>query len=241
MTRTLAASGLRKQYSRRWVVDGIDLHVGAGETVGLLGPNGAGKTTTFYMVVGIETPDAGSVRLGDEDITNLPLFERARRGVRYLPQEPSVFQRLTALENLIAVLEIAGYPKQQIRDRAHQTLAEFGIDHLSNQQGITLSGGERRRLEIARAMVTEPDFFLLDEPFAGIDPIAVQDLKTLVRDICTRGIGVLISDHNVRETLSICDRAYVMHEGRLMIEGDPETITNSEDARQVYLGDAFRL
>lgn len=237
----LAAIGLRKRYGRRWVVDGVDIHIRPGETVGLLGPNGAGKTTSFYMVVGIERPDAGSVCLDDIDITGRPLHGRARLGIRYLPQEPSVFQRLTVLDNLLAVLEIARTPRSERRALAMATLEEFGIAHLIHQRAYMLSGGERRRLEIARAMVTQPRYFLLDEPFAGIDPIAVADLQALVRGICARGIGVLISDHNVRETLTLCDRAYIMHEGRVVSEGDPDTITASEIARRVYLGEEFRL
>lgn len=237
----LSAQGLRKRYGQRWVVDGVNLQVAPGETVGLLGPNGAGKTTTFYMVVGIEKPDAGSVHLNNNDITHQPLYQRARHGVRYLPQEPSVFQRMTAMDNIVAVLEVAGVPASERRAIARDRLAEFGIDHLSEQQGFMLSGGERRRLEIARAMATPPSYFLLDEPFAGIDPIAVQDLQQLVRGICKRGIGVLISDHNVRETLALCDRAYVMHAGHVISEGSPEKITGDPKVRQVYLGEGFQM
>ncbi|RMF16482.1 MAG: LPS export ABC transporter ATP-binding protein [Candidatus Dadabacteria bacterium] len=237
----LTASGLRKRFGRRWVVEGVDIEVRPGETVGLLGPNGAGKTTTFYMLVGIERPDAGTVRIGDHEVTHEPLYKRARRGIRYLPQEPSVFQRMTVIDNIIAVLEIAGVPREQRRLIARERLEEFGLSHLERQRGYMLSGGERRRLEIARAMATEPAFFLLDEPFAGIDPLAVEDLQRLVRGICQRGIGVLISDHNVRETLTLCDRAYVMDAGAVLVEGAPEQITSHAEARARYLGEKFRL
>jgi len=237
----LAVGGLTKAYRGRTVVDAVDLHVEAGETVGLLGPNGAGKTTTFYMIVGIERPDAGDVYLGDRRLTRLPLFRRARYGIRYLPQEPSVFQRLSARDNVLAVLEVAKVPRRERLERARRLLTEFGIAHVADSKAYTLSGGERRRLEIARAMATDPAFFLLDEPFAGIDPLAVQDLQALVRSLCDRGIGVLISDHNVRETLQLCDRAYLMHEGRVLLEGDAEAIVADEQARKHYLGEAFRL
>ncbi len=238
---TLQALGLRKRFGKRTVVDGVDIEVQPGETVGLLGPNGAGKTTTFYMVVGIERPDEGRVLVDDIEITGEPLYKRARRGIRYLPQEASVFQRLTVLENVEAVLEIGGIPADERRREAEQVLAEFRLDHILGQRGYMLSGGERRRLEIARAMATRPAFFLLDEPFAGIDPIAVQDLQALVRSICARGIGVLISDHNVRETLTLCDRAYVMAEGRVVVTGDAEAIAADPLARRIYLGEEFRL
>lgn len=238
---SLRAEGLQKRFGRRQVVHDVALEVHPGETVGLLGPNGAGKTTTFYMVVGIEAPDAGDVWLDDVRLTGEPLWRRARRGIRYLPQEPSVFQRMTVLDNVEAVLEVAGFPRAERRRRAEAVLADFKLDHILGQRGYMLSGGERRRLEIARAMATEPAWFLLDEPFAGIDPIAVADLQDLVRSICERGIGVLISDHNVRETLRLCDRAYVMHEGRVVVEGDAATIAADPLAREVYLGAGFEL
>jgi len=237
----LEALNLSKQFGRRTVVDSVSITVNRGETVGLLGPNGAGKTTTFYMVVGIEQADAGTVKIDGTDVTKEPLYKRARRGVRYLPQEASVFQRLSVIDNIIAVLEIAGVAKSERVKIARHKLAEFGLEDLEKQKGYMLSGGERRRLEIARAMATEPNYFLLDEPFAGIDPIAVQDLQTLVRGICQRGIGVLISDHNVRETLALCDRAYVMNEGRVLIEGKSAEIVADENTRKIYLGDGFSL
>ena len=240
--RCLRASNLAKQYRTRPVVQDVSLEVRSGEVAGLLGPNGAGKTTCFYMIVGLTPADQGSVLLDDRDLTRKPMHARARAGIGYLPQEPSVFRKLTVADNILAVLEIrGGLSRQERRDRTENLLEELGITHIRGERGHSLSGGERRRVEIARALAMEPAFILLDEPFAGVDPIAVQDIRAIVTHLTDRGIGVLITDHNVRETLSICDRAYVMYDGHIIESGEPERILASDLVRQVYLGDEFRL
>jgi lipopolysaccharide export system ATP-binding protein len=239
VTAVLAARGLCKSYQRRQVVADVDLKVAAGEVVGLLGPNGAGKTTSFYMVVGLVRPDAGQVLLDDRDLTGVPMHQRARLGISYLPQEPSVFRRLTVEQNLLAILETVE-PEPAVRERRKaRLLEEFRLQHVARSYGYALSGGERRRTEIARALVLEPRFILLDEPFAGIDPIAVLDIQEIIAQLRGRGIGVLISDHNVRETLTVCDRAYILNAGRILEEGDPAAIAASPQARAIYLGEKF--
>ncbi|MCM2254317.1 MAG: LPS export ABC transporter ATP-binding protein [Vicinamibacteria bacterium] len=239
--KTLDARGLTKSYGRRTVVRGVDLHVQEGEVVGLLGPNGAGKTTTFYMVVGLARPDGGTVMLGEDDITDLPMYERARAGIGYLPQEASVFRKMSVQDNVLAILEALGEPQGESRQRTRELLEELGIHGLARQRADTLSGGERRRLEIARALATEPSFILLDEPFAGIDPIAVIDIQKIISHLKDRGIGVLITDHNVRETLKITDRAYILRDGEVFRAGTPEALAGDEEVRRVYLGEGFRL
>jgi lipopolysaccharide export system ATP-binding protein len=238
---TLSCKGLKKSYHKRLVVNGVDLELPAGEVVGLLGPNGAGKTTTFYMVVGLCHPDSGEVFIDGEPITGLPMYQRARRGISYLPQEPSVFRKLTVEENLLAVLETLDLSASERRDRADDLMGEFRITHIARSKGYALSGGERRRVEIARALVTRPRFMLLDEPFAGIDPIAVVDIQNTIKDLKERGIGVMISDHNVRETLGVCDKAYILNAGEVLEYGDPKQIADSKKAREIYLGEKFRL
>lgn len=238
---SLAANGLAKQYGGKQVVHDVTLGIEQGEVVGLLGPNGAGKTTTFYMLLGIIKPNEGEVLLDDRDITGLPLHERARMGMSYLPQESSVFKKLTVRENLDVILEHTPLSKGERDKRAKELLSELGIERLSGQKAMHLSGGERRRLEIARALIVEPKFMLLDEPYAGIDPLAVDDIQMIVKGLKERGIGVLISDHNVRETLNICDRAYLVFEGRIILDGTPAEIVGNEKARQVYLGERFTL
>lgn len=223
------------------MVDRVSLSVQDNEIVGLLGPNGAGKTTSFYMTVGLITPNEGSVRLDGEDITEFPTYQRARRGISYLPQEPSIFRKLTVEENIRAILETLDLTEEEEEARMEGLLDELKVAHLRKNQAFSLSGGERRRVEITRLLVTEPTFILLDEPFAGIDPLAVADLQNIIRQLKDRGIGVLISDHNVRETLTVCDRAYILNEGTVLEEGDPETIANSEVARRIYLGQNFSL
>lgn len=223
------------------MVDGIDIHLASCEIVGLLGPNGAGKTTSFYMVVGLARPDTGSIYLGKEDITNLPMYMRARKGVAYLPQEASVFRKLTVRENIMAILETIPITIDEREERLSALMRELGISHLSDNKAYSLSGGERRRVEIARALVISPSFILLDEPFAGIDPIAVMDIQGLITHLKLKGIGVLITDHNVRETLGICDRAYILSDGKIIESGTPEDIAQSPRARKVYLGEKFRL
>ncbi|HML78086.1 LPS export ABC transporter ATP-binding protein [Geobacter sulfurreducens] len=237
----LRSYGLKKSFGKRTVVNGVDLLVAPGTVVGLLGPNGAGKTTTFYMVVGLCRPDDGQVVLGDEDITALPMYQRARRGISYLPQEPSVFRKLTVEENLLAVLETMDYSPSERRERADELLVEFKISHIARSKGYSLSGGERRRVEIARALATNPSYILLDEPFAGIDPIAVIDIQGIITALKESGIGILISDHNVRETLGVCDSAYIMNSGEVIEHGDPVAIAESRTAREIYLGESFRL
>ena len=237
----LRARGLLKSFGKRVVVRGVDLHVSSGQVVGLLGPNGAGKTTTFYMVVGLCRPDGGQVFLGDEEITHYPMYQRARLGISYLPQEPSVFRKLTVEENILAVLETRDLSVAERRERVEELLADFKIGHIARSKGYALSGGERRRVEIARSLATDPLFILLDEPFAGIDPIAVIDIQGIITDLKSRGIGILISDHNVRETLGVCDTAYIMNAGEVIEYGDPATIAESKKAREIYLGEKFRL
>jgi lipopolysaccharide export system ATP-binding protein len=237
----LQASGLCKTYRGRTVVDSVTIELHSGEVVGLLGPNGAGKTTTFYIIVGLIVPENGIVRLDGEDITGLPMYLRARSGISYLPQEPSVFRKLTVKENIQCIAETLPLSAKKQKELTISLLEEFGIDHLKNQGAYTLSGGERRRLEIARALVLTPQFILLDEPFAGIDPLAVLDIQRIIRELQKRGIGVLITDHNVRDTLNITDRAYIINNGKIMREGSPEQLTNDDEVRRVYLGENFRL
>lgn len=238
----LEAQGLSKRYKDRRVVDGVSFHVGAGEIVGLLGPNGAGKTTSFYMVVGLIAPDAGQVLINGRDITREPMYVRARAGLGYLPQEPSVFRKLTVTENIMAILEtIEDLSPSQRAEKLNELISEFGLETVRNSMASALSGGERRRVEITRALTRSPHFILLDEPFAGIDPLVVGDLKSIIRNLKERGIGVLITDHNVRETLEICDRAYILVGGHILEEGAPQKIAASERAREYYLGQNFRL
>jgi lipopolysaccharide export system ATP-binding protein len=239
--RSLSASGLAKSYGRRRVVDGVSLHVEPGEVVGLLGANGAGKTTTFYMIIGLERPNAGRITLAGRDITKMPMYLRARLGVGYLPQEPSVFRRMTAAENILAVLETMGLRRAERLKRLEELLAEFGIEHVRHTRADALSGGERRRTEIARALATEPQFILLDEPFAGIDPKAVDDIQQMILYLRQRGIGILITDHNVRETLGVTDRAYIMADGRIFRSGAPLELTEDPEVRRLYLGEKFRM
>jgi lipopolysaccharide export system ATP-binding protein len=237
----LLARALTKSYGRRVVVQQVDLEIHTGEVVGLLGPNGAGKTTTFYMVVGLTRPDSGQVFLGPSDITALPMYQRARAGIGYLPQEASVFRKLTVEQNVLAILETLGLSPGEQRARARELLEELGIHAMARQPAYTLSGGERRRLEICRALATTPSFILLDEPFAGIDPLAVIDIQKIIGHLRTRGIGILITDHNVRETLKITDRAYILREGEVFRSGTPAQLASDEEVRRVYLGEAFRL
>ncbi|MBW1864079.1 MAG: LPS export ABC transporter ATP-binding protein [Deltaproteobacteria bacterium] len=238
---TLKVENLVKAYRGRKVVNAINLSVQSGEVVGLLGPNGAGKTTTFYMTVGMVKPDGGKVFLDQNDITRMPMYQRARKGVGYLPQEASIFRKLTVRQNVMAILETLSISKEKQKERASLLLAELGIDHLSNQKAGVLSGGERRRLEISRCLVTDPSFILLDEPFAGIDPLAVIDIKKIIGHLRERDIGILISDHNVRETLEVCDKAYILNDGAVIESGPPDHIASSEVARRIYLGDEFTL
>ena len=240
-TGALRAAGLVKSYRRRCVVNQVSLEVHPGEIVGLLGPNGAGKTTTFYLVVGLEEPDQGSVWLGETEITRLPLSRRARLGISYLPQEPSVFRKLTVEQNLLAILETLPLSAADRRQRLDQLIDEFRLHHVRRNRGYALSGGERRRTEIARMLTIEPKYILLDEPFAGIDPIAIDDLQQIIARLQDRGIGILITDHNVREALAITDRAYIISEGQLFRTGTPEVLTEDPEVRRVYLGEKFRL
>ncbi|MFH1135171.1 MAG: LPS export ABC transporter ATP-binding protein [Pseudomonadota bacterium] len=232
---------LIKNYGRKRIIDRVNLHLESGEIVGLLGPNGAGKTTTFYMIVGLIRPDEGEVRLNELDITHMPMFRRARRGICYLPQEASVFRKLTVEKNILAILETLKISRAERQRRLESLLRELGIGHLAKNMAYSLSGGERRRVEIARALTTSPAFILLDEPFAGIDPLAVIDIQNIIRQLKERGIGILISDHNVRETLGVCDRAYILNQGVVIEEGSPTTIAASETARKFYLGEEFTL
>ena len=237
----LSAQELVKIYRGRRVVDQVSLAVNRGEIVGLLGPNGAGKTTAFYMIVGLIRPDGGQVFLDGKEVSGLPMYLRAREGITYLPQEPSVFRKLTVAENLMAILETMELTREERRRQLEELLAELNLTPLADNKAYSLSGGERRRVEITRALVTRPSFLLLDEPFAGIDPLAVLDLQRILGRLKERGIGLLISDHNVRETLKICDRAYIIHQGQLLEEGDPAQIAASELARKIYLGEEFSL
>jgi len=237
----LRAVNLNKRYKKRTVVHDVSLEVASGEVVGLLGPNGAGKTTCFYMIVGLVAANGGSIYIDDQDITRLPIHRRARLGLSYLPQEASVFRRLTVQENVRAVLELQDLEPEEIEQRLNALLDELHIAHLRDATALSLSGGERRRVEIARALATQPSFILLDEPFAGVDPIAVLDIQRIIRFLKERGIGVLITDHNVRETLGICDRAYIINEGTVLASGRPEEIVYNESVRRVYLGEHFRL
>jgi lipopolysaccharide export system ATP-binding protein len=239
--QSLKTNKLVKAYKNRRVVNQVSIEVEQGEIVGLLGPNGAGKTTTFYMVVGLIRPDLGQVLLDREDVTTYPMYMRAQRGISYLPQEPSIFRKLTVEENILAVLEPQKISYKAKIKRVRSLLDEFNIGHIRNAKGFSLSGGERRRVEISRALATSPSFILLDEPFAGIDPIAVSDIQSIVQRLKTKGIGVLITDHNVRETLSITDRAYIISEGKIIAAGDPDTIANDPKVRRTYLGEAFTL
>ncbi|ACT08614.1 ABC transporter related [Dickeya chrysanthemi Ech1591] len=239
---TLIAENLAKAYKGRKVVENVSLNVNSGEIVGLLGPNGAGKTTTFYMVVGIVPRDEGRIVIDDEDISLLPLHDRARRGIGYLPQEASIFRRLSVYDNLMAVLEVRkDLTREQQQDRANELMEEFHIVHLRNSLGQSLSGGERRRVEIARALAANPKFILLDEPFAGVDPISVIDIKKIIEHLRDSGLGVLITDHNVRETLDVCERAYIVSQGQLIAHGSPMDILANEQVKRVYLGEGFRL
>jgi lipopolysaccharide export system ATP-binding protein len=235
------AVDLSKSYRGRKVVDDLDLEVGQGEVVGLLGPNGAGKTTTFYILVGLTRPDSGRVLLNGDDITDLPMYLRARSGISYLPQEPSVFRQLTVEENILAVLETLPLTLEQQRDRLEELLAQMGLEMVRSNRSYTLSGGERRRLEIARSLVLEPAFILLDEPFSGIDPLTVVDIQKIISDLSHAGIGILVTDHNVRETLAVTDRAYIVQSGRVFRSGTPADLSADAEVRRVYLGDNFRL
>lgn len=238
---TLRAEGLKKAYRKRTVVKSSTLHVQQGEVVGLLGPNGAGKTTTFYMIVGMVKPESGDVFLDNERITGQPMYKRARKGIAYLPQEPSIFRKLSVAQNITAVLQLRKLSSAQRKERLETLLEEFGISHIRDSKGYMLSGGERRRCEIARALAMDPQFVLLDEPFAGIDPIAVEDIMKIVRQLKEKGIGVLITDHNVHETLSITDRAYILIDGTMYVSGTAEEIAENEDVRRRYLGESFKL
>jgi lipopolysaccharide export system ATP-binding protein len=238
---TLYSKELVKSYRKRVVVDHVSINVNQGEIVGLLGPNGAGKTTTFYMFTGIVTPNSGSVFLNDKNITKKPMFQRARMGIGYLAQEASVFRNLTVRQNLQAVLEFHSVPKKELNERVDELIEEFGLQKVVHNKGYSLSGGERRRTEIARALVTDPKFILLDEPFAGVDPIAVEDIQQIVADLKHRNIGIFITDHNVHETLAITDRAYLMFEGKILREGTAEQLAEDEEAKKLYLGRTFKL
>jgi len=240
-TGALRADSLRKSYRRRCVVNDVSIEVHPGEIVGLLGPNGAGKTTTFYMVVGLEEPDDGSVWLGAESITKLPLYKRARLGISYLPQEASVFRKLTVEQNILAILETLPMTRAERHDRLEELIEEFRLSHVRKNKGYALSGGERRRTEIARMLTIEPKYILLDEPFAGIDPIAIDDIQQIIARLCSRGIGILITDHNVREALEITDRAYIISDGKLFRSGTPQELTVDPEVRRVYLGEKFRM
>jgi len=238
---TLSAQHLAKKYKSRQVVKDVSLSVTSGEVVGLLGPNGAGKTTSFYMMVGLITCDQGKILLGDKDITSFPMHRRAQMGLGYLPQEPSVFRKLTVADNVMAILEVQKFTNNQRKQRLDLLLEELHIQHLRDSLGMSLSGGERRRVEIARALASEPRFILLDEPFAGVDPLSVLDIQRIIAHLCSLDIGVLITDHNVRETLDICARAYIVNDGMLIAEGTPENILHNEHVKEVYLGHNFKL
>ena len=237
----LTADDLVKSFRGRAVVDGVSLQISPGEVVGLLGPNGAGKTTTFHMLVGLTRPDSGRVKLDGTDLTDFPMYLRARHGLSYLPQEPSVFRKLTVEENILAVLETLPLTAHERRERMEELIESMGLGHLRGHRTYTLSGGERRRVEIARALVLSPRFLLLDEPFSGIDPITVLDIQKIVSDLQQRGIGVLVTDHNVRETLRVTDRAYIIHNGQIFRSGTPQELGNDPEVRRIYLGDNFQL
>ncbi|MET0502635.1 MAG: LPS export ABC transporter ATP-binding protein [Candidatus Binatia bacterium] len=237
----LTAEAVAKSYNGRRVVNGVNIEVRGGEIVGLLGPNGAGKTTTFHMLVGLVQPDEGKVLLNDEDLTGAPIYQRARAGISYLPQESSVFRRLTVEENLFAILQTLDLSSAEQQDRCQALMKMLGVGHLADHKAFTLSGGERRRVEIARALVLSPYFVLLDEPFTGVDPIAVAEIQKIIRSLIASGIGILITDHNVRETLGICDRAYILSEGVVLEEGTAEKIASSTKARKFYLGEGFKF
>ncbi len=237
----LRAASLKKRYRKRTVVHDVSLSLKSGEVVGLLGPNGAGKTTTFYMIVGLVAADGGDIFIDGQNVTHFPIHRRAQLGLGYLPQEASIFRRLTVTQNIRAVLELQGYAESEMNERQESLLEELHITHIRDNPAISLSGGERRRVEIARALATNPRFILLDEPFAGVDPIAVLDIQKIIRFLKERGIGVLITDHNVRETLGICDRAYIINAGAVMAEGKPDEIIYNEGVRKVYLGEHFKL
>lgn len=237
----LATKSLKKTYNGRPVVNGVDIHIGPGEIVGLLGPNGAGKTTTFYMVTGLVRPDSGSILFDHRDVSAYPMHKRAQLGIGYLSQEPSIFRKLTVEENVMAILETLGLPPIERKRRLEELLNDLSISHLRKSKAFTLSGGERRRLEITRALVTHPLCILLDEPFSGIDPIAVNDCQNLIRDLKNKGLGILLTDHNVRETLAITDRAYIMSEGKILISGTKEDLLTSKEARKIYLGEKFTM
>lgn len=239
--KILRTEELVKKYRKRAVVNGASISVSRGEIVGLLGPNGAGKTTTFNQIVGFIRPDSGDVYMDDTTLTNLPMYRRCRLGIGYLPQESSVFRKMTVADNLMSILETTGLTRRERKERQAALLDDLGIEKVAHQKAYTLSGGERRRVEIARALVTDPAFLLLDEPFAGIDPIAVDDIQSIVRDLRSRGLGILITDHNVRETLAITDRAYIMYDGRILISGSAGELAEDPEARKIYLGERFRL
>lgn len=242
MQNTLRAEHLYKKYKSREVVKDVSVHINCGEVVGLLGPNGAGKTTSFYMIVGLIPVDGGSISMNGQDITQLPVHSRAKLGLSYLPQEASIFRKLTVAQNIMAILELReDLTKEKRKDALEQLLEEFRITHIRDTLGVSLSGGERRRAEIARALATEPKFILLDEPFAGIDPISILDVKRIINHLRKRGIGILITDHNVRDTLNICERAYIVNQGTIICEGNPETILMNNEVRAVYLGEEFDL
>ncbi len=237
----LVAKGLKKVIKKRTILNDVSLHVSRGEVVALLGPNGAGKTSTFYAVAGLNTVDSGEITMDRQDVTDWPVYKRARQGLGYLPQEPSIFRGMSVEDNIRAILQVMSKDKVWVQNRLEQLLQDFGLGRIRHAPAVALSGGERRRVEIARGLASNPTYILLDEPFAGIDPIAIGDIRALVSDLKTRGIGVLITDHNVRETLSIVDRAYILHEGRVIMEGTPEDIVNNESVRKVYLGEDFKL
>ena len=239
--KVLRTTGLCKKYKKRYVVNEVSIEVNQGEVVGLLGPNGAGKTTTFYMIVGMIKPNSGTVYLNNEEITRAPMYRRARMGIGYLTQEASVFRRMSVRDNILAILELMNLSKAERESRCQKLMEDFGITHVAKSKAYMLSGGERRRTEIARALATEPKFILLDEPFAGIDPIAVEDIMRIVHDLKDRGIGVLVTDHNVHETLSITDRAYLLFEGKILKSGTSESLANDPEARRLYLGEKFKL
>ncbi|WP_415062690.1 LPS export ABC transporter ATP-binding protein [Bdellovibrio sp.] len=237
----LTIKDISKSFKKRKVVDGVSFSVESGQVVGLLGPNGAGKTTSFYMVVGLVQSDSGSINIDEVNISQEPMYKRARVGLSYLAQEPSIFRKLTVAENIVVALEAHGYSGAQRAEKLEQLIGDFHIDHIRDSYGYALSGGERRRVEIARALAGSPKFLLLDEPFAGIDPIAVADIQNIIRDLKAKGIGVLITDHNVRETLGICDYAYILKDGKIQVSGSSDEIANSDIARKFYLGENFKL